>query len=113
MEAAPRTTKSTRRIRMVRSLPGAESVTAGSGLARSGPDVDVRLGCVPVDLRELLSREVEPVESRDVRLQLLDARGADQRRGDPRIAKCPGDRKLRQRLAAPRSDLVQRSDLRQ
>ena len=74
-----------------------------SGLLARGarPEVDVRLGGVAVDLLELVGGEVELVERRDVRLQLLDAARADQRGGDARVAQDPGDRQLRERLAAP------------
>ena len=49
--------------------------------------------------RELVVGEAEAVERRDVVLELRDARGADQRRGDALVAQHPGERHLRERLA--------------
>src|SRR6185503_19859244 len=78
-----------------------------SGLARLRPDVDVGLGRVLVVLRKLLVGEIEVVQRRDVRLQLLDARSADQCRRDARIAKGLRQGELCDRLTAAGGDLVQ------
>ena len=63
-----------------------------------------------VDRGEVL-RELELVERGDVRLELLHARGPDQRGGDPLVTQDPGERELRQRLAAALGNLVQRANL--
>ncbi len=54
--------------------------------------------------------EVKVLDRRDVLLELRDAAGADQRRGDARIAQRPGDRELSERLPTACGDLVQRPD---
>ena len=64
-------------------------------------------------LGELVVAEVEPVERGDVVLELLHARGADERRRHARVAERPGERQLRERLPAACGDPVQRSHLRQ
>src|SRR5438552_11495898 len=79
--------------------------------ARLGPEVDAAVRRVVVDLREVLVREVEPVERGDVRLQLLDAARADERRRDARVAERPRERELRETLPASLRDLVQRAHL--
>src|SRR6202011_4814807 len=81
-----------------------------SGVARRGPEVDPALRAVAVDLLEFLSVEVEPLERRDVLLELANAARADQGRGDARVAQDPGDGELRQRLTAPGGDLVEGAD---
>src|SRR6478609_1096284 len=65
----------------------------------------------PVDLGELVRGELEPVERRDVLLELLDAARPDQRGGDPRVAQRPRQRELGERLSPAPGDLVQRPDL--
>src|SRR5207237_665463 len=82
-------------------------------LARGGPDVDVALGRVAVDLRELVGGEVEPLERADVLLELLDAARPDESRGDALVAEHPRERHLGERLSAPRRDVAQRADLRE
>ncbi len=54
--------------------------------------------------------ELELGERADGILDLIDTAGADQRRRRARIAQHPGERHLRQRLAALRRDVVQRAD---
>src|SRR5690348_518697 len=89
-------------------VPATSVTVAASALAGAGPEVDAAVHGVPVDLRELVAGELEPVERGDVRLELLDTRCADQRRGDPLVAQDPGERELRERLPAAGGDLVQR-----
>src|SRR5206468_4292060 len=78
---------------------------------RSGPDVDPRVGRVAVDLGKLVIREVEAVERSEGVVELLEARDADRRRRHARVAQRPRERRLGERLSAPRRDLVQRADL--
>src|SRR5688500_13573984 len=68
---------------------------------------------MPVDLGELRLCEVESLERAHVRLELLDAARADERRSHPGAAKRPGERELSQRLPTTASDLVQGSHLRE
>ena len=87
---------------------GLKSDTAtprGLRLARGLPDVDVALGRVAVDLRQLVVAEVESLERPQVRVELLDARGTDERGGHPGVAQRPRERHRGQRLATPRGDL--------
>src|SRR5882672_2966316 len=65
--------------------------------ARRCPEVDPTFGGVPVDVFQLLGRELELVERADVLLQLGHAAGPDQRRRDAGIAQYPGERHLRLR----------------
>src|SRR4051812_3488385 len=80
-----------------------------SRVARLLPDVDARVHRVLVDLGELGLGELEVLERGHVGLELPDARRADQRGCDARVAEHPGDRHLRQLLAAPLRDLVERA----
>src|SRR5688572_32337955 len=93
------------------SLADREAAAERLRLARRCPDVDVTLRRVAVDLGELLVREVEVVERRDVLLELRDAARADQGRRHAWIAERPGQRHLGEGLAPSRSELVQRPDL--
>src|SRR5580765_3031468 len=67
----------------------------------------------PVDLGELVLRELEPIQCRDVLLELRDAARPDQRGRDPRVAQGPRQCELRERLSPAPGDLVQRPDLRE
>lgn len=58
---------------------GREAALPGSFPARRGPEVDPAIGGVAVDLRQFVVRQVESLERGDIRLELLDARSADQR----------------------------------
>src|SRR5690606_11956569 len=78
------------------------------------PDVYVSLARVLVDLGKFLGAEVEVPEPRHNLLHLLGAAGADQRGGDTRfgrlaLAQDPGDRHLREALAAAPGDPVERA----
>ena len=75
---------------------------------RARPEIDVALGRVAVDLRELVVGEREVVERAERVVELLDARRADQRRRHALVAQRPRERQLRERLPAPLRDLVQR-----
>ena len=55
---------------------------------------------VAVDRGQLVGVEVQVLQRGDVLLELGHAAGADQRRGDPRVAQHPGQRQLGQGLAA-------------
>jgi hypothetical protein len=66
---------------------------------------------VAVDLGELVGGEFGPVERGYVGFELFDAAGADERGGDARVAEGPGDRQLRERLAAAGGELVERAHL--
>ena len=68
--------------------------------AGARPDVDAGLDGVAVDGGELVVAERGLAGGGQVLLELPHAACADQRRGDPRVAQHPGDRQLRQRLAA-------------
>jgi hypothetical protein len=84
--------------------------TAASSLAARGlPEVDAGVDGVLVDLAQLVVGEVQALERAERVVELGDARGADQRRGHARVAQDPGDRHLRERLAAPLGDLVERA----
>src|SRR4051794_1903084 len=65
----------------------------------------------PIDLCQLLGRELEVLQRSDVLLELLDAARADQRGGDARVAERPRERELGQSLSSAPGDLVQRPDL--
>ena len=60
---------------------------------------------------QLVVGEGEAVERCEVLLELGDARGADEGRGDAGVAERPGERHLGERLAAGFGDLVQGADL--
>ena len=75
--------------------------------ARRCPEVDPTFGGVPVDVFQLFGRKLELIECADVLLQLCHAAGPDERRRDAWIAQSPGERHLRQRLAAPDGDLIE------
>src|SRR4051794_34917734 len=81
-----------------------------SVLARRLPQVDAGVDRVPVDFLQLVGGEVELVQRPQAVLQLLDRTGADQRARDALVAQHPGDRHLRERLAAVLGDLVERAD---
>ena len=51
--------------------------------------------------------KLQIVQRSQVRLQLFDAAGSDQRRGDLRLAQHPGERHLRQRLPALPGKFIQ------
>jgi len=55
------------------------SVELGSGAAGCGPQVDVALLGVAVDLRKFLGVEIEPLQGGDVLLELLNAARPEQR----------------------------------
>src|SRR5262245_59061857 len=57
-----------------------------SRLRRPRPDVDPGVDRVLLDRVELPAREREVVDDGEVVVELLDARGADQHRGDPFVA---------------------------
>src|SRR5205823_3148880 len=80
--------------------------------ARPGPEVDVALGGVLVDLGQLILGEVEPLERADVGFQLLDAACAGDRGSHARVPERPCQGHLRKRLAPRSGELVQRADLR-
>src|SRR3954447_2611310 len=80
-------------------------------LAGTPPQVDAGVGRVTIDLGKLVLGEREALERSEGVVELLDARDADQRRGDPRVAQRPGERHLRERLPAAPCDLVERADL--
>ena len=63
-----------------------------------------------VDLSQLLARERRCLRGVQAVVQLRDRAGADQRRRHARVAKHPRQRHLRERLAAPLGDGVQRAD---
>src|SRR6202011_4981007 len=86
------------------------AVRARSGAAGGGPQVDVALLRVAVDLLEFAGVEVQAVQRGDVLLELLHAARPEQRRGDSRVPQGPGDRELGERLPAPAGDLVQRAN---
>ena len=75
--------------------------------AGSGPEVDVGVGRVPVDLRQLVVGQLglEPVERADVVLELGDTARADDQRRHPRVAQRPAERELGQALAPFRGDV--------
>src|SRR5258707_4864257 len=79
--------------------------------ARGAPDVDARLYRVLVDGGDLLRSELRLAGGGEVLLQLRDAAGADQRRGDPLIAQHPRDRHLCDGLAARGGDLAEVADV--
>src|SRR5438445_1050383 len=81
--------------------------------ARRCPEVDPTFGGVPVDVFQLFGRKLELIECADVLLQLCHAAGPDERRRDAWIAQSPGERHLRQRLAAPDGDLIEGPYLRE
>src|SRR3712207_1721560 len=56
----------------------------------SFPKIDTALGGIAVDLGELVLAEAEIVEGSQRIVELLDVAGADQGRGDPRVAQDPG-----------------------
>src|SRR5437660_10620635 len=97
--------------RDARSLAASAYETRGATLrlARRRPDVDLPLSGMAIDLLELVRVEVEPLERRDVVLELPFARHADQRRGDSRVPQNPGERELRERLSPPPRNLAQRA----
>src|SRR5918993_2027746 len=86
------------------------AITSRSRRAGALPEVDVALDRVPVDLGELVVVEVEPLERAQAVVELLDAAGADEHGRDAVVAQRPGQRELRQRLAAPLRHLVERPD---
>ena len=92
--------------------PHAGSLATAAGDARHasslGPEVDPGLHGVLVDLGELVGGERREVERVEVGVELLDARGADHRGGDPPVAQRPLQGELGELLAAPLRDLVQR-----
>src|SRR5918993_1273181 len=86
------------------------AITSRSRRAGALPEVDVALDRVSVDLGELVVVEVEPLERAQAVVELLDAAGADEHGRDAVVAQRPGQRELRQRLAAPLRHLVERPD---
>ena len=84
----------------------APGVHGASVLGLRPPQVDAALDRVLVDLGQLLGREVQPVERRDVLLELRDAARADDQRGHPLVAQRPGEGHLRERLAPALRDAV-------
>src|SRR3954453_23416985 len=77
--------------------------------ARRRPEVDAGVDGVLVDLAQLVVGEVELVERGDVLLELLHAARADERRRHARVAQCPRERHLGERLAALLRHRVQRA----
>src|SRR6266508_6149640 len=80
-----------------------------SFLARGRPQVDAAVDGVPVDLFDLVAGEGQVRERPDVLLELLDAARTDERGGDTRVAERPGERELRERLAPPLGNRVERT----
>jgi hypothetical protein len=78
--------------------------------AGAGPEVDVGVGGVPVDLCQLVGSEVEAIERGDVVLELGNAARANHQRGHPRVAQGPDEGQLGEALAASRRDLVEGAD---
>src|SRR5688500_6075711 len=100
-----------------------EAATDISGRAKRNriPDVSGMRSCVRLgrlaqlravdgeglDGADLLGRERRSVAGLKAVFQLADARCADERRGDLRVAQNPGQRHLRESLAAALRDLVE------
>ena len=79
-------------------------------LRRLGPEVHAGVDGVLVDLGQLVVGQRREVERVEVGVELLDRRGPDHGRGDPRVAQRPLEGELRELLPAPLGDLVQRPD---
>src|SRR3954468_15800339 len=75
------------------------------------PEVDSGLDRVLVDRGELLLTEWCTVQSVEVRVELLDRGGADDRRGDTPVANGPPQRHLCELLSAGPGDLVEPPDV--
>src|SRR3954447_13998402 len=75
------------------------------------PEIDAAVGRVAIDLAELVVGQLEVVERRDVRFELVEAADSDERGCDAPVAQRPRERHLRERLSAPLRYLVQRADL--
>src|SRR5882762_6925605 len=115
---APQTTTWTLLTRMPRTTTtwaetSAETTSpdhTGAGCsirARRFPEVDPAIRREPVDVFQLAGRQLELLERAYVLLQLGHAAGPDQRRRDAGGAQGPGQRQLRQRLAASAGDLME------
>src|SRR3954468_12314227 len=75
------------------------------------PEIDLRVVLRRlVDDGELGRVELGVVDGGDGVLELCDRAGADDDRGDPRVAQYPGHRELCQRLTAVVRDLVKAAD---
>ena len=72
------------------------------------PQVDAAVVRLAFDRRQFAGAEFQLPECADVLADLRRTAGADQRRRDARIAQHPGQRHLRQALAARLRDLVER-----
>src|SRR4051812_34523911 len=91
-----------------RSMLGVCADGRAACVARAlSPEVDATVGRVPIDLCKLVVRELEIVERRDVRLELLEAADAHEGGRDALVAQRPCERQLRERLSALLRDLVQ------
>src|SRR5690606_32394311 len=82
-------------------------VTVGSQLGRGRPQVHVDAAGERVDLRELLGRQRLRVQCRQVLVELLRTRGADECRDDHRVTQGPLQRQLCERLPAALGDVVE------
>src|SRR5206468_10258502 len=63
-----------------RRTTGSAPFPGGLDAARGGPEIDAAFSRVPIDLCQLLVREVDALERSHVRLELLDAACAGERR---------------------------------
>src|ERR1700730_12901919 len=87
-------------------------LTEGSfGGSSFGPDVDPAVGGETVDRGKLVNGKRKLAEGPEVLFELCDAAGADQRGGDSRVSKGPGQRHLREGLATLLCDRVEAADL--
>ncbi len=85
---------------------GPDACVSGAQRLMSASVANPSISCSSSSVKSIRS------SARDVLLELLDAADADERRGHARVAQRPGERELRQRLAAASRDLRQASDLR-
>src|ERR1700683_2420458 len=75
--------------------------------ARLPPEIEIALLCVTIDVLELRRGEPELLERVERVVKLRDVARADERGGDAFVAQHPGDRHLRESLAAAFCDLIE------
>ena len=92
------------------ALLAVRSPTGGYLLGLLRPQVDPGLDRVLVDPGQLVVGQVGELQRVQVGVELLHRRGADDRRGHPRVAEHPLQRQLRQRLTPLVRDLVEAAD---
>src|ERR1700676_5478128 len=80
-------------------------------LAGRGPDVQIAIDRISVDLLKFIAAELQVLQCAQALVDLRPTAGTDQRTGDRRLSEHPRQRHLRQALSSLSRDLVERAHL--